>query len=266
MTEKRQELKALKQKYREEKQSIRIKYAKDPQKRLAQVTARAEKRREEKELTQKMPKRYSMGEEIFNSVSHGVGAGLSIAAIVLLVVRAAIRAPAGLTAWYVVSFVVFGFSLFLLYIMSTLYHALTPYNVKNVFAVFDHSSIYLLIAGTYTPYCFTAMTRTSGWVMFGIIWGLAIFGVTMYAVFGNKMRIISAITYLPMGLLILFAIKQLMAHLTIVSIVMLLAGGACYIAGRPYHMMKKKKWMHSVFHLFVLAGSVLHFFSIFFSI
>jgi hemolysin III len=266
MTEKREELKALKKKYREDKRAIKTKYARNPQKVEERRLARAERRRAQKELTEKMPKRYSIGEEIFNSVSHGVGAGLSIAAIVLLVVRAVLRAPAGETSWYVVSYAVFGASLFLLYLMSTLYHALTPYNVKNVFAVFDHSSIYILIAGTYTPYCFTAMNRTTGWVMFGIIWGLAIFGVTMYAVFGNKMRLVSAITYLPMGMLILFALKQLLANMPLRSVVLLLAGGACYIAGWPFYMMKKKKWMHCIFHLFVLAGSILHFFSIYLSI
>lgn len=266
MNEKRTELKALKAKYRQDKRAVKIKYTRNPLKIEERAKARAEKRRIQKELTEKMPKRYSIGEEIFNSVSHGVGAGLSIAAIVLLVVRAVMKAPAGLTAWYVSSFAVFGVSLFILYIMSTLYHALTPYNVKNVFAVFDHSSIYILIAGTYTPYCLTAMTRTSGWVMFGIIWGLAVFGVTMYSVFGNKMRLISAITYLPMGMLILFALKQLFANMPLFSVIMLLVGGACYVAGWPFYMMKKKKWMHCIFHLFVLAGSVCHFFSIFFSI
>jgi len=262
MTEEKSELISLRKKYRAEKQAIKIKYARNPQK----AQQKAERRRAERELTEKMPKRYSMGEEIFNSVSHGIGAGLSIAAIVLLAVHAAYHAPAGLTAWYVTSFVIFGVSLFILYIMSTLYHALTPYNVKNVFAVFDHSSIYILIAGTYTPYCFTAMTRTTGWIMFGIIWGLAIFGVTLYAVFGNKMRLVSAITYVPMGLLILCVIKQLLANMPLFSVVMLLVGGACYIAGWPFYMMKKRKWMHSVFHLFVLAGSICHFLSVYFSI
>lgn len=271
MTEKRRELKALKLKYRQDKKEIIIKYANDPElkrqkieKRLQKKAERIEKKRLRKERNDSMPKRYTIGEEIFNSVSHGIGAGLSVAAIVLLVVKAALFAPEGKTGIYVTSFTIFGASLLILYLMSTLYHALTPYDTKNVFAVFDHSSIYILIAGTYTPFCLTAMNPVTGWVMFGVVWGLAVFGVVMYSVFGSKMRLISAITYLPMGLMILFVLNQLAQHIPVISIVFLLSGGALYVIGWPFYLLKKKKWMHSIFHLFVLGGSILHFFSVFF--
>ncbi|MGP1587049.1 MAG: PAQR family membrane homeostasis protein TrhA [Treponemataceae bacterium] len=258
MNKKKQELLALKEKYEEQKYQIKLKYSLDPQK----TTRRYERKVKNRELTKTMPKRYSIGEEIFNSVSHGVGAGLSIAAIVLLIVHAALDAPANMKAEYIVSFSIYGVTLLILYLMSTLYHALTPYNVKNVFAVFDHSSIYILIAGTYTPYCLCALDHITGWIMLGIIWSLAIFGVTVYCVFGNKLRIASAFTYLPMGLLILFAIKQLLVNLPAISIIFLVLGGFFYVVGWPFYLFKKQKWFHCVFHMFVLAGSIFHFFSV----
>ncbi|MCR4789879.1 MAG: hemolysin III family protein [Treponemataceae bacterium] len=258
MNRKREELKSLKEKYLEDRYQIKLKYAADPEK----YAERHERHLKNKALTKSMPKRYSIGEEIFNSVSHGVGAGLSVAALVLLIVKAALYAPQEIKAQSISSFIVFGISLLILYLMSTLYHALTPYNVKNVFAVFDHCSIYILIAGTYTPFCLCAMESMTGWIMFGIIWGLAIFGVTFYSIFGNRMRIISAITYLPMGLMILFAMNQLLAHIPLISIIFLGVGGALYIVGWPFYIFKKVKWFHCIFHLFVLAGSIFHFFAV----
>lgn len=258
MTEKKKELKELKVQYKEQKRLIKQKYSKDP---LTKEQKYQEKLRQ-KEINDSMPKRYTMGEEIFNSVSHGVGAGLAVAAIVLLIVKAAVVLPPQEKPVYITSFAVYGFTLLLLYIMSTLYHALTPYNVKNCFAIFDHASIYILIAGTYTPYCLTAMSTVTGWVMFGIVWGLCIFGVTMYSVFGNRMRLISAITYLPMGCLVFFAFGQLQNNLSPMSMLFFLIGGAFYIVGWPFYALKKIKWMHCIFHLFVLAGSIFHFFSI----
>lgn len=269
MTEKKCELKALKAEYRERKQAIKDKYDSDPyraQKREEHRLAKEERRRQREELNRTMPKRYTLGEEIFNSVSHGIGAGLSIAGIVLLIVRAVTHSPADQHGIFITSFTIYGASLLLLYIMSTLYHALTPYVAKNVFAVFDHCSIYILIAGTYTPIVLTDLPKALGWTFFGIIWGLAAFGCTMYAVFKSRMRTLSAITYLPMGCLILTALKPLSECMPAISIKYLIIGGALYVAGWPFYMMKKKKWMHCIFHLFVLAGSIFHFFSIYLSI
>lgn len=269
MTEKKRELKELKTQYRVQKQAIKDKYTSDPyraQKREERRLAKAERRRQHEELNRTMPKRYTLGEEIFNSVSHGIGAGLSIAGIVLLIVRAVTHSPADQHGIFITSFTIYGASLLLLYTMSTLYHALTPYVAKNVFAVFDHCSIYILIAGTYTPIVLTDLPKALGWTFFGIIWALAAFGCTMYAVFKNRMRTLSAITYLPMGCLILTALKPLSEYMPAISIKYLILGGALYVAGWPFYMMKKKKWMHSIFHLFVLAGSIFHFFCIYLSI
>jgi hemolysin III len=213
-------------------------------------------------------KRYTLGEEIGSAVTHGIGAGLSIAGLVILVVRAATLAPVAHKASYIVGFVVFGVSLIVLYMASTLYHALTNPLAKKVFGVFDHGSIYLLIAGTYTAYCLSALRGPVGWTLFGIIWALAAAGITFYSIFGSRMRRLSAITYAPMGLIIVFAGKMTKVGLYSASgndfsWYLLLAGGAFYIFGMIFYAMKKVKWTHFVWHLFVLAGSLMHFFSVY---
>lgn len=214
-------------------------------------------------------KRYSLGEEIASAITHGLGAELSIAALVFLIIKAATSAPAGMKAHYIVGFSVFGASMIVLYLASTLYHALTNPAAKRVFGVFDHSSIYLLIAGTYTAYCLTALSGALGWTLFGIIWGLAATGITCYAIFGARMRRLSAITYIPMALIIILAANETKARLfaasgSDLSWRLLLAGGAFYIAGTAFYAMKKVKWTHFVWHLFVIAGSAMHFLSIYY--
>ncbi len=208
-------------------------------------------------------RRYSIGEEIANAVTHGIGAGLSIAALVLLIVRAARYAPHNLRADYIVGFSIFGSSLIILYLFSTLYHAL-PLKAKKVFGIFDHCSIYILIAGTYTAYCLTVLHGAVGWVIFGIIWGLAVLGIVLYSIFGSAVRVLSVVTYIPMGWLILFAARPLKAQLNTVSFRFLILGGLIYTTGCIFYAMKKVKWMHGIWHLFVLGGSIMHFFSLYF--
>jgi len=207
-------------------------------------------------------KRYTIGEEIANSITHGIGTGLSIAALVLLIIRAVVYSPADSRAFYVVGFTVFGAMLVVLYLMSTLYHALTPSNVKKVFAVFDHSSIYLLIAGTYTAYCLSALRGTLGWTLFGIVWAIAIAGITCYAIFGSKMRFLSLFTYILMGWLVVFAAKPIFTALPRISALFMIFGGVAYTIGTIFYALKKIKWTHIIWHLFVLAGSIFHFFSV----
>jgi len=211
-------------------------------------------------------KRYTTGEEIFNAITHGVGAGLAIAATVLLVVKAVLYAPENMRAQYITGWAIFGLSLIVLYLMSTLYHALTPDNAKKVFAIFDHASIYFLIAGTYTPFCLTTLYGPFGWTLFGIIWGLAATGISLYAVFGSRLRAASAITYILMGWMIFIAIKPLMLGLPGISLLFLLIGGAAYTGGVFFYVKKNTKWTHPIWHLFVLAGSIFHFFSVYLSI
>lgn len=208
-----------------------------------------------------LPKRYTTGEEICSAILHGAGALLSIAALVQLVARAAAVPDSG-RPFCVTGFAVFGATLFILYLMSTLYHALTPYTVKKLFAVFDHCSIYLLIAGTYTAICLSALRGTLGWVLFGIIWTLAAAGITLYAIFGSKMRLLSLFTYVPMSWLIVFAGKPVFRVLPPESTKFLLLGGVFYMVGIVFYSLKKVRWMHCVWHGFVLSGSIAHFFSV----
>ena len=210
--------------------------------------------------------RYSPGEEIFNSIASCVGAGLAIAATVLLILRAVFYSPAELKAFYVTGVSVFGGTLILMYLISTLYHALAPIGAKKIFAILDHCSVYIFVAGTYTPFCLGAFHGTQGWVLFGIIWALATIGVILYAVYGSHMRIASAVTYFFMGWMIIVAIKPVSAALPSLSLLFLVLGGVVYTLGIFFYAMKSMKWFHSIWHLFVIAGSILHFFAVFFSI
>ena len=210
-------------------------------------------------------KRYTIGEEIVNAVTHGIGALLSIAALVLLIVRAALYAPDTYRVSCIVGFTIFGVSLIILYLFSTLYHAL-PLRTKRLFGIFDHCAIYILIAGTYTAYCLTALRGVVGWSIFGVIWGLAVTGIALYAIFGSRVRIFSVLTYIPMGWLIIFAVRPFKAQLPLLSFRFLILGGLLYTAGCIFYTMKRIKWMHGVWHLFVLAGSIMHFFSLYFSV
>ncbi|MBQ1983317.1 MAG: hemolysin III family protein, partial [Spirochaetaceae bacterium] len=171
------------------------------------------------------PKRYSIGEEIFNSITHGIGVGLAIAGLVLLIVRAVRHAPTEFLGSYVTGVSLFGASMIILYLMSTLYHALTPYGAKKVFAIFDHCSIYILIAGTYTPFCIAFLRGALGWSIFGVIWGLAVLGIVFYSIFGSRMRVLSVITYILMGWMIIFAFKSVKQAISTISLAFLLSGG-----------------------------------------
>ena len=217
-----------------------------------------------KEAKEGVKRRYSIGEEIGNAVTHGVGAGLAIAGLVLLIIRATLYAPTSCHALYVVGFTLFGSSLVVLYLFSTLYHAL-PLGAKKVFGIFDHISIYVLIAGTYTGFCMGPLHEKGFWLLIAI-WTIAIIGIVFYAIFGSKVRILSVITYIVMGWLVIAMIRPIKAVLPRMSFVFLLAGGVCYTLGCVFYAMKKHKWMHFIWHLFVMAGSIMHFFSLFFSI
>jgi hemolysin III len=213
----------------------------------------------------KLPKPYKLDEEIANAITHGLGALLAIVALVILIVRAVLFAPAGETSYYVAAFSVFGFSMFFLYLMSTLYHSLLRTRAYPVFERLDHSAIYVLIAGTYTAYCLTALRGSVGWWIFGLIWALAIAGISFYAVFGSRLRVISVFTYILMGWIIVLAANPLRASISRISWMLLLAGGVVYTAGAIVYALRKIRWTHPVWHLFVLGGTVLHFFSVFYS-
>jgi hemolysin III len=199
-----------------------------------------------------------LGEEIFNSVSHGVGAALAIAGTVVLIVAAAIHT----NAWGVVSCCIYGASLIILYTMSTLYHSFTNKRVKSFFQIMDHNTIFLLIAGTYTPITLFFLGGSVGWILFSVVWAAAIFGIVINSINLEKARIPSIFCYVAMGWVIIFAIKPLIAAMPTVSLIFLITGGAFYTLGIIFYAIKRIKYFHSVWHLFTIAGSVFHYFSI----
>ena len=208
---------------------------------------------------------YTKGEEIFNMVSHIVGGAVGITALALCVIFAALHG----NTFGVVGSAIYGASMIILYTMSSIYHGLRPaLTAKKVFQVIDHCSIFLLIAGTYTPITLSSLRAADpvlGWTIFGVIWGVAALGITLNSIDIKKYKIFSAICYLVMGWCIVFAWKQTVAALGMGGIVLLLAGGVSYTVGALfYYFFKKKRYMHSVFHLFVVIGSILHMLSILF--
>jgi len=200
----------------------------------------------------------SKREEIANAITHGLGALMAIAALVILTVFSAIKG----NAWHIVSFSVFGATLVILYLASTLYHSLTNEKVKILFRKLDHMSIYLLIAGTYTPFCLTVLNNWIGWTLFGIVWGSAILGIVVKAFFTGKKELLSTILYVVMGWVALFAIKPLFDSVSLTSFILLMAGGVFYTAGTYFFTKDRIKYFHSIWHLFVLAGSTFHFFAV----
>ena len=203
---------------------------------------------------------FSKGEEIANSITHGIGAALSVAALVLLIVYSSLYG----TAWHVVSFTIFGVTMLILYISSTLVHSFPEGRAKNLFEIFDHSSIYFFIAGTYTPFLFLAVKGTLGWTLFGVIWGLALFGTVFKCFFVKKFLNTSTLLYVLMGWLIVFAWDTLVQNLSTGSLALLITGGVLYTLGAVFYVWRGFKYHHMIWHLFVLAGSVTHFFSVFY--
>lgn len=209
---------------------------------------------------QREVKIYSPLEERINVISHGTGFVFSLAATVALVLHAAKHG----TMWHGVSFAVFGASLMLLYAASTCYHhASTPAKRRRL-KVFDHASIYVLIAGSYTPYTLVTLHGTLGWVIFGLAWGAALTGVILKLFFTGRYNRLSTIMYVVMGWVIVFAIKPLMQHLSAEGLFWLFAGGVSYTVGALIYSVKKIKLNHAIFHLFVLTGSACHFVSVYF--
>ncbi len=203
-------------------------------------------------------KRYTLGEEIFNSVSHGTGGLLAIAGTAVLVVVAAIYSD----AWGVVSSSVYGASLIILYTMSTLYHAITNDKAKKFFRIMDHDTIFFLIAGTYTPITLVPLRGPLGWVLFGIVWGAAILGIVLNSIDLEKFRKPSVVCYVAMGWVIVAAIKPMLEKVSPISLWFLLIGGLFYTVGIIFYAKKDIKFFHSVWHLFTIGGSVFHYFAI----
>lgn len=203
---------------------------------------------------------FTIGEEIANAVIHGIGALLSIAALVLLIVFSAINKQ----PWSIMSSIIYGSSLIILYLSSTLYHSFQNQKVKDLFEIFDHCAIYILIAGTYTPFTLITLKDKSGWILFSIVWALAAVGIVFKIFFVKKFRILSTFLYIAMGWLVVFAMEPLVANLDPWGIFWLVVGGVLYTLGTIFYIWRKIPYHHALWHLIVLAGSICHFFSVFF--
>jgi len=210
---------------------------------------------EKKEVTFYDPK-----EEKLNVISHGIGLLLSIAALVLLVVYASKYG----SVWHIVSFSIYGASLIVLYSASTFYHYVQNPKLRYKLNIFDHAAIYVLIAGTYTPFTLVVLKSWVGWTIFGVAWGLAILGIVLKLFFIGRFDKISTIAYVLMGWLIIFAIKPLVTNLPFEGLMWLLSGGISYTVGAILYSIKGIKYNHAIFHIFVLLGSFSHFMAVFF--
>jgi hemolysin III len=213
-------------------------------------------------IKKSIPRLESPAEHLANAITHGLGFGLSIACLVLLVVFASLRKG----GWEIVSCTVFGATLVALYLASTLYHSIHAPRVRHVLHIIDRSAIYLLIAGTYTPYLLVPLRGGLGWSLLGVIWGLAILGIIFQAVFIGRFKIFSVLTYLAMGWMVVAAILPLLHVLPLAGVLWLAAGGLCYTLGVVFYAWKRLPFAHAVWHLFVLSGSLCHFFGILFFI
>ena len=201
---------------------------------------------------------YTQEEEIANCLTHGLGWLLSIAGLVVLVTFAALRSD----AWAVTSGAIFGVSLVGLYASSTLYHSLRATRPKHVARVVDHVAIFYLIAGTYTPFMLVNLRGPWGWSLFGVVWALAIGGTVLKLFFTGRFRVLSTLIYLFMGWIVMVAIRPLVVALPRGSLIMLFAGGLAYSLGTVFYLWKRLPYHHAVWHLFVLAGSICHFFAV----
>ena len=197
-------------------------------------------------------------QELANSITHGLGAVLSIAALSVLVSLAGVRGD----VWRVVSFSIYGAALILLYLASTFYHSVRAPHVKRVLRILDHVFIYVLIAGTYTPFALVCLRGGWGWSIFGIMWGLAAVGIVLKVVFIGRAAILSVVVYIAMGWFIVIAIKPVLTAVPPGGLLWLILGGLAYTSGTAFYAWRSLPYNHAVWHLFVLAGSTFHFFGI----
>ena len=201
---------------------------------------------------------YTRGEELMNMITHIVGGAIGIAALVLCIIVSAVHR----NGYGIAGSIVFGVSMIVLYTMSSVYHGLKPGAAKRVMQVLDHCTIYLLIAGTYTPIVLSAMRPidpVASWILFGVVWGLSALAITLTAIDLKKYSVFSMICYIGMGWCIVFKLPLLIQAVGWGGFWLILMGGLCYTVGAVlYGMGRKKRYMHSIFHLFVVAGSILH--------
>lgn len=204
---------------------------------------------------------YKLSEEIMNSITHGIGAALAVAAMVLCIVKSALHGD----PWAVVSSCMYGTGTIMVYVISCVYHALKKNKGKKVLRVIDHCDIFFMIACTYMPYCLVSLRGVMGWILFGLVWGLAALGIVFNAIDVDKYERASTFVYVLIGWCVIVLIKPLIEAVTLTGVIFLVLGGVLYTVGAViYAIGENVKYMHSIFHLFVIAGSVFQFFSIYF--
>ena len=211
-------------------------------------------------MTETKIKYYSPMEENINILSHAIGLFLSVIGLFLLIMHASSHG----TVLHIISFTIYGLSLIVLYTASTLYHRAKSPEVRGRLRVFDHASIYVLIAGSYTPFALITLSGDLGWLIFGLSWGLAIIGVILKLFFTGRYSLISTSMYIFMGWMIIFFINPLVDALSSDGVAWLVAGGVAYTVGAVLYSIKKIKFNHAIFHVFVLLGSFAHFVSVYF--
>lgn len=211
-----------------------------------------------RDTLEKSIKMYTSGEEMVNAISHGIGAVLGLIGSIYMIAFATLYCDgmAIFSSW------VYGISLVMLYTMSTLYHAVSNVDAKKILRAWDHSMIYLLIAGTYTPYALVTLDGTIGYVIFGLVWGSAVIGIILNCISVERFKKISLFLYLATGWAVVLAVKPLIDNLATGGLILLALGGLFYTGGIVFYVMKSKKHFHGIWHLFVLGGSISHFFSI----
>ncbi len=210
--------------------------------------------------TEVLTARYSLGEEIAHAVTHGVGIPLSIAGLVILVAFSSLYGD----AWHIISSTIYGVTLILCYTASTLYHGIPLPRAKQLLRQLDHASIFLLIAGTYTPFTLVNLRGPWGWTLFGLVWGIALVGMALELIARKRYKRLSISLYLGLGWLVVIAIQPMLESVGTGGLLLLLAGGLCYSLGVIFYVWKRLAYHHAVWHLFVLGGSISHFFSILF--
>jgi len=201
-------------------------------------------------------------EELANAVTHGVGLVLSIAGLIVLIVLAAMRG----TAWHIVSCAIYGTTLVCLYAASTLYHGIPSKRLKRALRIFDHCAIYLLVAGTYTPFLLVNLRGPWGWSLFGVVWGMALVGIILKFWFVDHFQILSTTVYLLMGWLAIIAVRPILLLVPVTGLVWLAVGGLLYTVGVVFFAWKRIPYHHVVWHVFVLGGSTCHYFAILYSV
>lgn len=209
-------------------------------------------------LSRRANRFYTIGEELANSITHGIGAVLSIAGLILLLLSASVYGD----IWRTISVIIYGSSLVLLYLCSALYHGVQRPKIKRVLRILDHAAIYLLIAGSYTPFALVTMRGPLGWTILGIMWALAVLGILFKVWFIGRFEVMATIGYILMSWICLIAFKQLIAGLGLDGMLWLIFGGAAYMIGVIFYAWQKLPYNHAIWHLFVLGGSTCHFFAV----